>query len=154
MARNGVKTGGGSRKGRPNKHPISFREQLRQYCASIGVDPFRYMADLIANQETVVIGVDAGGMPLTQPAVPTTTKFNAAKELATFLEPKLKSVEVTGAPDNPLHYHFAAFLDAFEHVHGPASAMSEAEVKAFIRQLLLDIATGRLSDAHAMPLPH
>jgi hypothetical protein len=80
----GRKTGGGSRKGCPNKHPGSFREALRQYCASIGVDPHKFMADIIAdaNLDNMVL------------------KFNAARELAKYLEPQLRAIELSGEVDH------------------------------------------------------
>lgn len=78
MAR-GKKTGGGSRKGVPNKHPISFREGLRQYCEELGVDPHKFMAEIIADKNADHV-----------------LKLNAAKELAQYIEPKLKAVEHTG----------------------------------------------------------
>ena len=75
----GQKTGGGSRKGRPNKHKTAFREQLRAYCAALGVDPHHFMAELV-NDDAAELGL----------------RFAAAKELAQYLEPKLKAVEHTG----------------------------------------------------------
>lgn len=98
-------TGGGSRKGRPNKHPKAFRDQLRAYCESIGVDPHLFLADLIANTETVVVGFDLNGGAITQPAVNTAIKFHAAKELAQYLEPKLRAIEISGNPDQPLQHY-------------------------------------------------
>ena len=35
---------GGSRKGKPNRAKVAFREQLQQYCDSIGLNPFYQMA--------------------------------------------------------------------------------------------------------------
>ncbi|SRR6266568_3730280 len=101
---NGRKSGGGSRKGRPNKHKTTFREQLRAYCESLGVDPHRFMADLMADDSDVVYGVDVEGNPIMGPAVKKELKFNAAKELAQYLEPKLKAMEldVSGTQDKPL----------------------------------------------------
>src|SRR4029453_1157707 len=103
----GRKTGGGSRKGRKNKHPKGFRAQLRAYCAARGIDPFHFLADLIANTETIIVGVDAQSTPITAPAVSLDLKFRAARELASYLEPKLRSVELTGDPEKPLQHHIA-----------------------------------------------
>jgi hypothetical protein len=99
MAR-GKKTGGGSRKGIPNKHKNSFREQLRDYCTSIGVDPHHYMANIIADESTIVYGVDANGEPIVGPAAKPDLKLQAAKELAQYLEPKLKAIEHSGEVDH------------------------------------------------------
>jgi hypothetical protein len=99
----GKKTGGGSRKGRPNTHKSTFRTQLRDYCASLGVDPHRFMADMIADTSTVVVGLDAEGTPITAPACKPELKLAAARELAQYLEPKLKAVDmaVRGLLDVP-----------------------------------------------------
>ena len=84
----GRKTGGGSRLGRPNKHPKAFRDQLRQYCESLGIDPFRFLADCIANDKKVCIGLDEKGTRVMAPAVPMQLKVLCAKELCQYLEPK------------------------------------------------------------------
>lgn len=103
MAR-GKKTGGGSRKGIPNKHKASFRDALRKYCDDLGVDPHRYMADLIADDSTIVYGATPDGQPIVGPAAKPDLKLQAAKELAQYLEPKLKAMEMelSGNTDKPL----------------------------------------------------
>lgn len=101
MAR-GRKTGG-RQKGTPNKHKRTFREQLRDYCESIGVDPHRFMADMIADAELVAIGVDDAGVAVLAPAVSKKMKLEAAKELAQYLEPKLKAVEHSGEIAQDIH---------------------------------------------------
>lgn len=100
---NGRKTGGGSRKGVPNKHKASFREEIRAYCASIGVDPHRFMADMIADETEVVVAVADDGRAVTAPAVCKKLKFEAAKELAQYLEPKLKAIEHSGEMTHDMH---------------------------------------------------
>ena len=74
MAR-GYKTGG-RQKGTPNKHPIGFRAQLKAYCDAKGIDPHFFLADIIADKSTDL-----------------TLRFQAAKELARYIEPQLKAVE-------------------------------------------------------------
>jgi hypothetical protein len=134
MAR-GSKTGGGSRKGRPNRAKMTFRAELQAYCASIGLDPFHQLAQFAADTTMEDQHV----------------RFLALKELCQYLQPKLRAMQLSEDPDNPIHHHFASFLDAVERVHGPASAMSKADVKAFIGHLLADVAAGRLSDDLALP---
>jgi hypothetical protein len=99
----GKKTGG-RQKGTPNKHKRSFREALRTYCEEIGVDPHHYMANIIADESTIVYGVDANGEPIVGPAAKPDLKLQAAKELAQYLEPKLKAMdmEISGNADKPL----------------------------------------------------
>jgi hypothetical protein len=129
MAR-GSKTGGGSRKGRPNRAKMTFRAELQAYCASIGLNPFHQLAQLAAD-------VTRDDQHL---------RFLALKELCQYLQPKLRAMQLSEDPANPVHYHFESFLNALELVQGPASAMTKEDVKAFIRQLLDDIVAGRLSD--------
>ena len=74
----GVKFGG-RKKGTPNKHKKEHRESLREFCARIGVDPHRYMAEMILDQRLT-------------PEL----RFQAAKELAQYLQPRLKAVEHSG----------------------------------------------------------
>ena len=97
----GKKTGGRT-KGTPNKHKSSFRVALREYCDSIQVDPHQYMADIIADDSTIVYGLDRDGNPIEGPAAKPELKFNAAKELAQYLEPKLKAIEHSGNAEKPI----------------------------------------------------
>jgi hypothetical protein len=52
------------------------------------------MADMIADTREIVYGVDAEGKPITGPACKPELKLQAAKELAQYLEPKLKAVDM------------------------------------------------------------
>lgn len=72
-------------KGARNKDKEDFRARIRKYCEAKGKDPFEYMAELIVKK-----------------GVLHSVKLMAAKELAQYLEPKLRSVEITGDPDKPL----------------------------------------------------
>jgi hypothetical protein len=131
----GTKTGGGSRKGRPNRAKMTFRAELQAYCASIGLDPFHQLAQFAA--DTTVEDQHV--------------RFLALKELCQYLQPKLRAVELSTDPDHALHHHFDGLLEALERVYGPASALSKADVEAIMRQLLADIVAGRLSNGHALP---
>lgn len=77
----------GRPKGSKTKKTVEFRESLRQYAKSKNVDPFFWMADLVANEDAKL-----------------EYRLQAAKELAQYLEPKLKSIEVTGNADKPLFF--------------------------------------------------
>ena len=117
----GHKTGGGTRKGRPNKYPKTFRDQLWAYCAQLGVNPHHYLADLLADTSEVAIGVDPEGRPIMAPAVSVQLKFQAAKELAQYLAPKLRSVELTGDVDKPVQVAVATSLvQALQRAYGAA----------------------------------
>lgn len=91
MAKNGMKTGGGSRKGIPNKRPIKSREELwayidQQCAAGKSANPFRVMVDTMVNT----------------PQIP--LKVACAQALADRLLPKLKAIEHTGAGGGPIDY--------------------------------------------------
>lgn len=75
-----------SRKGIPNKKKMAFRDALKKYCDDRHVDPHYWMVDLLVKQR---VGVEL--------------KLQAAKELAQYLEPKLKSVELKGDAEHPLY---------------------------------------------------
>jgi hypothetical protein len=75
----------GRQKGAQNKTTTDFRAALRKYCADRRVDPHFWMVDLLTRQ-----------------GVKSALKFAAARELAAYLEPKLKSVELRGDPEAPL----------------------------------------------------
>ena len=76
--------------GRPvgslSKGKQEFRKALLRYCADKSVDPFYWMVDL-----------------LTKKRVKNELKMLAARELAQYLQPKLKSIEITGDKEHPLH---------------------------------------------------
>ena len=72
--------------GSKNKRNTEFQKNLRNYMKKHNVDPFYYMVDLIKRQK-----------------VNHALKLAAARELCSFLEPKLKSVEITGDPERPLY---------------------------------------------------
>ena len=108
----GFRPGAGRKKGSKNKHKASFRESLRAYCAELGVDPHRFMADLLADTSLVTLGVDAYGAMLQGPAVSLALKFQAAKELAQYLEPKLKATEHSG----DVNHHHSGSLTWMQHL--------------------------------------
>lgn len=86
MARNGVKTGGGSRKGIPNKVSISTRESLMAYMTAKGPDanPFKRLVDRMMATDNEAI------------------EIACAQALADRLLPKLKAIEVSGDESHPL----------------------------------------------------
>lgn len=92
----GKREGAGRKVGSKNKHPVGFRAELRAYCDQLGVDPHKYMASIIADESTIVYGVDGNGEPIVGPAAKPELKLQAAKELAQYMEPKLKAVEHSG----------------------------------------------------------
>ena len=77
----------GRQKGALNKEKQAFRDRMKKYCAEHKCDPHEWMADILHKQK-----------------VPLEIKIQAAKELAQYLEPKLKSTEITGSEGGPLRY--------------------------------------------------
>lgn len=71
--------------GSKNKEKEDFRNRIKRYCEETRSDPFKFMVDIINKK-----------------GVPYPLKILAAKELMQYLEPKLRSVEVTGDPEKPL----------------------------------------------------
>ena len=121
MFRDGSKSGGGSRLGKPNKNPRGFRDQLRKYCESVNVDPFRFLADCIASTKMVAIGVDAQGTRVMAPAVPMQLKVLCAKELCQYLEPKQRALALSGDSDSPINFQYTlkiTLAKAFEQAYG------------------------------------
>ena len=79
LAENGValrrpKTGGG-KKGTPNKRTVQ-RQQLLANIKASGTDPISFFSDLLQNE-----------------SVPLELRFQAAKELAPYVHPRLSSIE-------------------------------------------------------------
>jgi predicted HTH transcriptional regulator len=109
---------GGRQKGTPNKHKQSFREWLKAYCAEKNADPFVYMADMIADMSTVVVGVDEKGQPIERPAVTKDQKLSAAKELAQYVEPRLKATEHSGGVSIDLGKGLSVLLEFARGTHG------------------------------------
>lgn len=73
------KTGGGSRKGRPNKLTTRTREQLWEYCQTKRVNPFEHAVDVLAGE------VDGAEL---------THILDCAKDLRQYLLPKPKAIEI------------------------------------------------------------
>src|SRR5215831_9542518 len=70
---------GGRQRGTPNKISGALREQLAAYCQAHGVDPHRFMVDLMRDEMADLA-----------------LRFAAAKELAQYLQPKLRAVDHRG----------------------------------------------------------
>ena len=99
-----------TRKGVPNKKKQAFRERLQAYCTRHNADPHYWMARMLGDTTTYM---DAEGV--IHPTVPLSIKVDCASQLAQYLQPKLRSVEVSGDADNPvalLHAMADADLDA------------------------------------------
>ena len=98
------KTGGGLlRKSQRYARKAQFRDNLKAYCLSRGIDPHLFMVDLIADCEEVALGVVEGHLVM-GPRIPWDLKLKAAKELAQYLEPKLRAMdmEISGNAEEPL----------------------------------------------------
>jgi len=100
------KTGGGSRKGRPNRAKFAFREELQKYCDDLGFDPFHALVHMARDEH-----LDNDQL-----------RFLELKELCQFLQPKLRSVELTGDEARPVALDFKTTLTrAIELAYGVRS---------------------------------
>lgn len=90
-----------SRAGKPNKAKADFRARLQAYCTRHKVDPFSAMVKMLADDTTRMVATPDGGVR-EEPTVPIGIKFACAKELAQYLQPKLRSVVLAGDPEQPL----------------------------------------------------
>lgn len=80
----GAREGAGRKKGVPNKNKAFLLKRLEDMYGA-DFDPIVSMCDIAMNPEN-----------------DDTLKLSALKEVSQYLYPKLKSVEVTGDPDNPI----------------------------------------------------
>lgn len=71
---------------RKAQQDADFLTHIRMYCGDLGVDPHEFMADLLAS-----------------PAADVGTKLQAAKALAEYMRPKLKSVEIKAEVKEETH---------------------------------------------------
>lgn len=90
-----------SRQGRPNKTKQDFRTRLQAYATRHKVDPFFAMVKMLADTSTREVLTETG-QTITIPTISASLKFACAKELAQYLQPKLRSVVVQGDVDAPL----------------------------------------------------
>jgi hypothetical protein len=102
MAR-GKKTGGGSRKGKPNRAKVAFRDELQRYCDARGFNPFHALVQLAADSS------------IDDPHL----QFLALKELCQYLQPKLRAVTLAGDSAAPLVVQTVTSLQtALAHAYG------------------------------------
>ena len=83
MARNGTKTGGGTRKGRPNKLTVRTRDALLAYVEQAAQD------DPMAHPVRLLTAI------MTSPTTSTAERLTAAMALLDRMLPKLRSVDAT-----------------------------------------------------------
>lgn len=88
----GIKTGGGSRAGRPNKGTAEFRDTVRLLLEQNSENVHRWLA--------LVAEGDAGANVKPDPA----KALDLLAKLAEFAAPKLNRTEMAGDPDNPLRH--------------------------------------------------
>jgi len=83
----GKRPGAGRKAGSKDRKKTAFHEALRAYCALKQVDPHFFMVDMIGD-----------------PRIDVSLRFQAAKEVAQYLEAKHKAIdlEVSGNADKPL----------------------------------------------------
>ena len=97
----------GRKEGATNLKKREFRQALLRYCADKHVDPFFWMVDL-----------------LTKKRVKNELKLQAAKELAQYLQPKLRAIELTGEDGGPMQVQH-------DHLHQLTAALDAALEEAY-----------------------
>lgn len=110
----------GGKLGRQSKKKREFRELVTAYCKKKGVDPFEFFVDVIAGEILVGEGEH----------IRIEHKLTAAKELAQYMQSKLRSVEVTVVPEVP-----KAHTDA-EVRHERIAALEKKRTAAMPLELL------------------
>lgn len=100
----GIKTGGGSRKGIPNKATAAKAEAI----ANSGLTPLDYLLSLLRDTDQ-------------EPHI----RADAAKAAAPYVHPKLANVELTGKDKGPLNVSILRFNDLHPQSVG-AAAVSNA----------------------------
>ena len=83
----------GGVRGRQVKKKREFRELVSAYCKKKGVDPFQFFVDVIAGEASV--NEETGEY------IKIEHKLTAAKELAQYMQSKLRTVEVRVVPEVP-----------------------------------------------------
>ncbi len=94
----GKKTGGGSRRGKPNK---ASTERKRQIVES-GLTPLDFMLDLLRTEPLVPIEGELKAEHIKRYATTMDMRFEAAKAAAPYVHPRLNSTEVK-VPDKIVH---------------------------------------------------
>lgn len=89
----------GRKLGGMNQRTRLFREILQAYMEEKNVNPHFFMVDMLADDSTIPTMVD--GKVIDMPKVPMALKFQAAKELAQYLEGKKRSVIVSSEAEAP-----------------------------------------------------
>lgn len=102
-------------KGQQLKSKVLFRERLNRYLKTKRVDPWYFMAQCIAD-ESMVERIAADGTVVLVPAVSLEHKIQCAKELAQYLQPKLRSVELSTDPESPLQILQALPQEQFDEL--------------------------------------
>lgn len=102
----GHRKAGGRKKGTPNRPRITARERAD----AMGVDPIEILLMFAAGdwkglgyQEAFTTKYSPAGIEFTEDTIPQAMRMKAAAEAAQYIEPKLKSVEHSGAIASPDH---------------------------------------------------
>lgn len=87
--------GSGRRRGSRNRRTVELQEAVAATVARVGLSPFEVLALLVKG--------DAAGLRLPRGAgVPIELRFSAARELASYIAPKLRAITVTGEGGGPV----------------------------------------------------
>lgn len=98
----GIKTGGGSRKGRPNRAPAAKAAAI----AASGMTPLDFLLMVMRDAKHEL-----------------SERLEAAKSVAPYVHPKLSSMELTGAGGAPLAVNVTRFGEGSGNQTGKAPAV-------------------------------
>lgn len=102
-----------------SKARATFRMNFQRYCDRLGADPFKWMAQTLADATTWIDG--EGKEHYT---VPLPIKVECATQLAQYLQPKLRAIELSADADNPVLI---------------LQAMPQGELDAYLAKLLVAV---------------
>lgn len=127
----GKKTeGSGRKKGTPNKRTLALKERM----AELGCDPIEFMAKIVNGDMIlpVVLGVYEGAPIIEDMAPSYEIRVSCAKELAMYLYPKRKAIEVSNALDG--EGNTKPFIVAYDTLPGWLERKKELEAEEKSRE--------------------
>jgi hypothetical protein len=106
--------------------PAEVRACIHTICQDNNYDPFRELIELATGTQEV----EVNGKKLTIPLADVDQRITIAKEIAQYMAPKLKSIEVTGEVDNTWDIKITHFTESGKPVEVSARNITTQLVQA------------------------